>query len=266
MPAVLVDPPPLRARRVRPRSARGFDAGGRQPLADLELDLAQVLAEVDGDVLYETVGGGFPAGHTIDETSGAYVADVDEVPTLVVYTVNQYGGADASTWTATKPTVDGALMGTATVGGREYLFGGKQRTVVEPIAPGAAVDGGQNWLVALPEGTALDGYEWWLKGQDGLPVLAGVGADPKAIFVDNQTAVRLTVLVETAPGQERILFYVDPGQVRLWPERALKEPGFGRTDGCTGVDLVARDQAGTEIARRKPPMCAATLDRWVVTP
>jgi hypothetical protein len=60
---------------------------------------------------------------SVDDGTRVYVRVREGVPELLVFNLNDLGGADLAVTPADTPTTDGGLVGTGTSPGHRYLFG-----------------------------------------------------------------------------------------------------------------------------------------------
>jgi hypothetical protein len=150
----------------------------------------------DGQPVFESVGIGLPDfGMKVDQQTRAWVRFSRQVPELLVYTTNAFGGADLAVTVADHPTANGGLAGSATSPGYRYLFGAGQG----PLRPGQGVrvrepstgdpsvteahaqsfdyptDAG--WVIAVPDTIAIEDIEWSLVGPDGTTLYQGIGLE-----------------------------------------------------------------------------------------
>lgn len=234
------------------------------------------LLDAAGETTYESVGSGLPIGFAVDDATGAVVGMREGVPELRLFETNRFGGLSLTTYLAGTPTIGDGMVGTATVGGYRYVFGGGQGAIgpVMLTQPPEARSTGRagsvdtwrvvvldTWLVVVPDSIALDRIEWWLDDPEGNVALTGVGTDPLGIFVRNETDAPISIAY-VVPGDEPIpLRIVEAGGLRMVASRELTPDG-----GCTTRDLLARDASGAVIDRHAPGLCPADMTVWTVGP
>ena len=88
---------------------------------------------------------------------------------------------------------------------------------------------------------------------------------PEAVYVRNNTTIAMRFFAIQGGTLRGVssnpdVFYL-PGvqSVLIFPTNGLLGP-----DGCTGTDIIARDLAGTEVARHSPGLCQGEV--WVIGP
>ena len=143
---------------------------------------------------------------TIDPRTQVTVRSTDGVRELLIFSYYHFGGTELGIIPATRPTVNGGMVGDASSLGmpagrgiepaHQVLFGAGQGplTRVETDEPEAwtelvnpDVDG---WLITVPETVGADYISWRLIGNDGalLYESAGIGMPDFGLAVDEQTS------------------------------------------------------------------------------
>jgi hypothetical protein len=144
---------------------------------------------------------------TIDERTEVSIRSNDGTPELLVFVADVFGGSRLGVNPASRPTVNGGMVGDATSPGQsidnqrgpahQYLFGAGQGPIarVETDEPEARVElvnpDIDGWLIVVPETVGADYVPWRLVGTDGAVVYAsaGIGMPDFGVEVDARTKV-----------------------------------------------------------------------------
>jgi hypothetical protein len=129
-----------------------------------------------------------------------------------------------------------------------------------------ATSSGVNWhlvpWIILAILVALVFAVSWYARESGMFEDRGLGA---AVVATNDTDTTITFrLFADGEWVDLPTPRLQPGQTETVLSRgSVFEPSTLTVNGCTGGDLVAVAEDGTEVARHAPPLCDG--DRWVVT-